>query len=125
MHWKNYSPDSGRNAAPVIIASSMILVSTSQTLLTRVLGEHSVQFPLAALDSVVRKIVQLVAPDGSFHELRLGSGNFLPFDIEDSEMGLGFENRRAKLIARLVLRILQDLLNTGVDLVESVVISTY
>jgi hypothetical protein len=76
------------------------------------IGQHSVQFSPAALDPVLRRIIGLVAPQASLLDFRLAtvgtSPSVLPFAIEDLEMGLGFEDRRAKMIRRLVLEVLRD-----------------
>jgi hypothetical protein len=85
--------------------------------LTRI-GEHSVQFAPDALDSMIRRIVRLVAPNTTGRRLRL-TQHLLPFDIDDSEMGLGVKERRGILIARLVVGLLRDFLGAGVDLIES------
>jgi hypothetical protein len=61
---------------------------------------------------VLRRIIGLVAPQATLLDLRLptagNSSSVLPFAIDDLEMGLGFEDRRAKMISRLVLEVLRD-----------------
>jgi hypothetical protein len=76
------------------------------------IGQHSVQFSPATLDPVLRRIIGLVAPQASLRDLRLAtagtSSRVQPFATEDLEMGLGFEDRRAKMVGRLVLEVLRD-----------------